>query len=223
MDTSHKSPSETVGAKFQVDLLRAARDKTLQVINETAKLIRPGMKEQEARALLQEIQTKFGAPKSWHPPQIRFGENTLLPFGKLGASDIALTENDIFFLDIGPIFDEHEGDVGRAFSLGDDSDMKRCCSDVEKIWHEVRDEWAKKHVSGRALYQFATDCAQSRGWVLSLQKANGHRIADFPHAAKMRSSIEEQTDKLSTDRWILEIQIQHPDKKFGAFFEDLLN
>ena len=36
---------------------------------------------------------------------------------------------------------------------------------------------------------FATAAAHSRGWLLSLTKANGHRIADFPHVAKARGSI----------------------------------
>ena len=214
--------NETVGESFRVDSLRVARDKTLQVIMEAAKSIRAGMSEKEAKVLIQDIQTRMGAPKSWHPPQIRFGENTLLPFGKIG-SDVLLGENDIFFLDIGPIFDGHEGDVGRAFVLGTDPEMRRCCADVETIWNEVRDHWSRTQISGKELYDYAIAKADERGWQLSLQKANGHRIADFPHAAKIRGSIEGFDEKPAADRWILEIQIRHPERNFGAFYEDLLN
>jgi hypothetical protein len=59
--------------------------------------------------------------------------------------------------------------------------------------------------------------------VLSLKKAAGHRIADFPHTARRRGSIEKLEYIPATNRWILEIQIRHPEKPFGAFFEDLLN
>ncbi len=214
--------NETVGELFRADSLQLARDKTLQVILAASKLIRSGMDEKSAKVLVQEIQATMGAPKSWHPPQIRFGENTLLPFGKIGQ-DVVLSNNDIFFVDIGPIFDGHEGDVGRSFTLGTDPEMKRCCLDVEAIWHEVRDYWFQTQSSGKELYEYATSRAEMRGWVLSFQKANGHRIADFPHAAKIRGSIQGFEGKPASDRWILEIQIRHPSRSFGAFYEDLLN
>ena len=78
-------------------------------------------------------------------------------------------------------------------------------------------------MTGEELYKFAEECAVARGWRLSLQKANGHRISDFPHVARIRGSIEGFLEKPSANRWILEIQIRHPSKAFGAFYEDLLN
>lgn len=214
--------NESVGDGFSGDLLKLARDKSLAVIMEASLRIKPGMSENEGRKLVQEIQSQIGAPKSWHPSQIRFGENTLLPFGKVGKENLVLKENDIYFLDIGPIFEGHEGDVGRPFVVGNDDEMAKCCSDASLIWHKVRDHWIKTNASGKELYQFARDCAESHGWLLTLEEANGHRIADFPHAARMRGSIEEYAQRPSADRWILEIQIRHPSKPFGAFYEDLL-
>src|SRR4051812_17409577 len=126
------SATESVGPGFSVDLLQTARDKTLEVILETARLMRPGLSESQAKKLLTEIQAAKGSPKSWHPPQIRFGENTLLAFGERSAQECILKENDIFFFDIGPIFDDHEGDVGRPFALGNDPEMRKCCQDAEK-------------------------------------------------------------------------------------------
>lgn len=215
--------NETVGDKFREDLLQRARDKTLEVICKSSRLIGPGMTEAEAKKIIQQVQEKMGAPKSWHPPQIRFGENTVLPFGQKGHENLTLKENDIFFFDIGPIFDEHEGDVGRPFAVGTDSEMKKCCVDAEEIWNEVRNHWQKTAVTGEELYKFAAGSAQTRGWQLSLQKANGHRISDFPHAARMRGSVEGFKEKPAPNRWILEIQIRHPSRTFGAFYEDLLN
>lgn len=214
---------ESVGSQFDPDLLTAARDKTLRVIEEAARRMEPGLSEKLARSMIQEIQEKMGAAKSWHPPQIRFGENTVLPFGKVGREDVVLQKDDIFFFDIGPIFDGHEGDVGRAFTLGSDPEMKKCCIDAEKLWQIVRDRWAKQNVRGPELYEFATAEASRMGWVLSLEKAEGHRIADFPHIAKSRGSIEGFAGPLTANRWILEIQIRHPHRPFGAFYEDLLN
>lgn len=215
--------TESVGNSFNNELLQLARDKTLLIINELSQKISPGMTEAEAIILLHEIQKKMGAPKSWHPPQVRFGLNTLLPFGQKSEVQIELQNNDIFFIDIGPIFDGHEGDVGRTFAIGTNSDMQKCVVDVETIWNEVRNFWYKSHATGHELYKFADSVAKNYGWLLSLQKANGHRISDFPHAAKNRRSIEGFEYKPSPNRWILEIQIRHPSLPFGAFYEDLLN
>jgi methionyl aminopeptidase len=215
--------NESVGELFQTDLLQAARDKSLEVLSQVALKIQAGMTEIEATQWLQKIQENLGSTKSWHPPQIRFGENTLLPFGQKGQENIPLKTNDIFFLDIGPLFDGHEGDVGRTFVVGQDPDMLKCREDVETIWTEVRNFWAQNNASGEQLYKFADQSAQSKGWKLCLQKANGHRISDFPHAARIRGSIEGFQKKPAPNRWILEIQIRHPEKAFGAFFEDLLN
>lgn len=214
--------SESVGDEFRNDLLKLARDKSLAVIMEASAYIKVGMTEFEARNLVRDIQTQMGAPKSWHPSQIRFGENTLLPFGQQGKENPILKEDDIYFLDIGPIFNGHEGDVGRPFVVGNDIEMKRCCSDASLIWHEVRNHWASTNASGKELYQVARTSAESRGWLISLQEANGHRISDFPHAARFRGSVEGFEQKPASDRWILEIQIRHPTKPYGAFYEDLL-
>lgn len=214
--------AETVGSEFSQDKLLSASARTLSVIREAASLVRPGMLESEARKLVAEIQAQHGAPKSWHPSQIRFGENTLLSFGKKGLPDPALGENDIFFFDIGPIFDGHEGDVGRTFAVGDDREMRACGRDVEILWHLVRERWISHSETGAELYAFATERAHDLGWILSLDQANGHRISDFPHAARSRGSIEKFPQKPAPHRWILEIQIRHPRRNFGAFFEDLL-
>lgn len=214
---------ETVGENFRADLLLKARDLTLRVIEEAAARIKPGTSEKEGKKIVAEVQKELGSPKSWHPPQIRFGENTILPFNGVGAENVVLQEDDIFFLDLGPVFEDHEGDVGRSFSLGKNPDYERCCKDAEEIWHKVADRWSSTQATGPELYEYAAKLALERGWVLSLQKANGHRVADFPHAARARGSVEKFPGHPAPQRWILEIQIRHPSMKFGAFYEDILN
>lgn len=213
---------ESVGSSFNDFDLQNARDKTLEVILRSAKQIVPGMIEKEAKQIIVNIQKSLGAPTSWHPPQIRFGSNTLLTFGRAGEEPKILQENDIYFIDIGPIFKGHEGDVGRTFYVGHNPLHEKCCKDVEAIWNQVYRHWKNHNISGKELYEFADQQAKEFGWILSLENANGHRIADFPHAAKMRSSIESLVTTPKSNRWILEIQIKHPSESFGAFYEDLL-
>lgn len=215
--------SESVGEIFNEELLQTARDKTLAVIEAAALLTRPGMTERQAKALIKKLQIEHGCAQFWHAPQIRFGANTLQPFGKGGGADTVLRENDIYFFDLGPLYEGHEGDVGRSFSVGNDPEMKKCAEDSEKIFLEVREHWFKTQASGEELYKFAEACAEKRGWILTTRGASGHRVADFPHAARKRGSLHKLDGTPATNRWILEIQIRHPTREFGAFYEDLLN
>lgn len=214
--------SESVGEIFDEKLLQEARDRTLAVIEEAARQTRPGMTEREAKALIKRIQTEKGCPRFWHAPQVRFGENTLEPFGKPGRPDVVLKEKDIFFYDLGPLFEDHEGDVGRTYAVGGDPEMQKCAADCEAIWQEVRAHWQDSKATGEELYRFAEECAAKRGWILTTRGANGHRVADFPHSARKRGSVEKLDVHPSANRWILEVQIRHPRLSFGAFYEDLL-
>lgn len=213
---------ESVGSLFNNRLIVEARNRTLAVIEEAHEHIKAGMTEEDARLIVQKLFAEYESERIWHAPKIRFGVNSLRAFNEPSEGGVVLQENDIYFLDLGPVFLGHEGDVGRTYAIGDDAEMQKCARDVAAIWHDVRDHWFATEKSGLELYAFAERVAEVRGWKLNLKKADGHRIADFPHAAKMRGSIADFHQKPMPYRWILEIQIQHPTRPFGAFYEDLL-
>jgi hypothetical protein len=59
------------------------------------------------------------------------------------------------------------------------------------------------------------------GWTLNW-KVKGHRVSDFPHAIYKAGALGDFEGAPATGLWILEIQIAHPDRPIGAFYEDLL-
>ncbi len=71
------------------------------------------------------------------------------------------------------------------------------------------------------LYRYATDQANAMGWVLHLD-IKGHRVSDFPHAIYKGGNLGDFDQAPNAGVWILEIQIAHPQRPFGAFYEDLL-
>src|ERR1700689_2173986 len=83
-------------------------------------LIRPGITENglnaEIYALAQEL---YGITTYWHKRIVRAGRNTLLPYAE-NPPDLTLGEDDILFLDLGPVFEQWEADFGRTFVLGSD-------------------------------------------------------------------------------------------------------
>jgi Xaa-Pro aminopeptidase len=215
--------SENVGVEFKPDLIEKARARTWELVYALAKEVRPGHTEKDIEELSKTLFQEFGVEKKWHPSKIRFGVNTLKSFREISEPDVVLKENDLFFIDIGPVFYGHEGDCGKTFSLGTNKEHQDVILASEDIYNEVKMCWKETKKSGKELYEFAKTCAQKRGYIMTLAGAAGHRIGDFPHAIHHKGLLQSFNEKPAVQRWILEIQIRHPEKPFGAFYEDMLS
>jgi Xaa-Pro aminopeptidase len=218
---SDRARLELVGGNYNREMMLLTRDRTLEAIRRIAAGIRVGMSEEEgtewARTVLREAQMLRG----WHGIKIRFGSNTLKTFNEPSAPGLVLQENDIYFIDIGPVWQKWEGDAGATFAVGTDPDMARAVRDVRGVFERVREKWLAQRLTGLALYEYASQVAVELGWRLNLE-TSGHRIADFPHAALHDGALAEVPFAPSSGLWVLEIQIRHPQRLFGAFYEDLL-
>jgi methionyl aminopeptidase len=105
--------------------------------------------------------------------------------------------------------------------VGHDPDMIRAAADVKALWQKVRGRWLHDGLTGKSLYAYATDAAAEMGWVLN-RDLTGHRLSEFPHDAHYDGTLADVGFRPSGSLWVLEIQIRHPEREFGAFFEDLL-
>jgi hypothetical protein len=179
------------------------------------------MSEEEGRRVAAEVLSDHGLRKGWHKILVRFGPSTILNFDDPAPAGVVLGDDDIFFIDIGPIYAGCEGDAGDTFTVGDDPEMARAARDVYDLWSQVRSEWALRSTTGADLYRLAGERAEAMGWVLNLD-LTGHRLSSFPHSAHYDGTLAAVEFAPSDLLWVLEIQIRHPDRPFGAFFEDLL-
>jgi Xaa-Pro aminopeptidase len=212
---------ERVSTAYNTEDFLEARKVAWMTLNALAATIQVGMNEAEANVLCEKIFMEMGIEKKWHKNRIRFGKNTLLAFRDPSDPKVVLQAKDIFYIDLGPIWKGHEGDVGNTFVLGDDPEMLRCQRDVEEIFYELRKIWIEKTPTGQDLYAQAGRAAESRGWRLNLDLA-GHRIGDFPHALWHKGRLSDMEVCPKNLLWILEVQIRHPEREWGAFFEDVL-
>jgi len=76
-------------------------------------------------------------------------------------------------------------------------------------------------MTGKELYDFASKTTADLGWVLNME-LTGHRLSEFPHSAHYDGTLAAVSIRPSPNLWVLEIQIRHPAKLIGGFFEDLL-
>lgn len=213
--------AERVGPAFSVDGMLQARAATRDAIRTISALIKPGMLEEDAVDMAKRTLIASGLDLTWHPTRVRFGSNTMKAMKQASEPGIILKENDIFFIDVAPRFQAWEGDGGASFTVGNNEEYARCAEDAETLFHDVRALWQAEQLSGQDLYRYADQKAKSMGWELNFDLP-GHRISDFPHAALHTGSLADYDLPPSAMRWILEIHIRHPEKQFGAFFEDML-
>ena len=212
---------EGTGGKFSLDSLMEVRALTRKAVHLIADQITEGMAEEQAKALARETLKELGMRRGWHHIIVRCGPNTTKDFMERSEPGVVLGEDDIFFIDIGPIYGDTEGDAGDTFVFGANPEHHRAKRDVRAIWDIVRDKWFADGVTGQELYDFATATTEELGWKLNLD-LSGHRLSDFPHSAHYDGPLAEVAFRPSPNLWVLEIAIAHPDGSFGAFYEDLL-
>ncbi|MFJ4376476.1 M24 family metallopeptidase [Pseudomonas japonica] len=214
-------PKEATGANYALDLMKYAQARTWEAVDAIAALIRPGMTESEANRLGKQRLADLGMERIWHPLLVRFGANTLKGFNQRSDGDPQLGENDIFFIDVGIVWKGHEGDAGATFTVGDDPEMIACAAAAKTLYQRVEAHWRASGCSGVELYDYARHQAEAMGWTLNLD-IKGHRVSDFPHALYRAGDLGDFAGQPNEGLWILEIQIAHPSKPYGAFYEDLL-
>jgi Xaa-Pro aminopeptidase len=213
--------AEACGPRYDRLMMLEARRRTFEVISRLSSEIVPGMTEEEGVALTRRVLSEAGMARGWHGINVRFGVNTLNAFHVKSKPGVVLGKDDVYFIDIGPIWRDWEGDGGDTFATGSDPEFNRIAHDVKAVFAAVQARWKQDRLTGEALYRVAVEESERRGWLLNLDMS-GHRLSEFPHAAHHKGALADAPFTPSPGLWMLEIQLRHPTRPFGAFYEDLL-
>jgi Xaa-Pro aminopeptidase len=212
---------EAVGLAFDPAKMLRARTLSWAALRGIRERMRPGINEEEARQEAAKVFTALGMERLWHPVIIRIGPNTTKTYRERSMPDVRLGENDIYFIDLGLVFDGHEGDVGETFTIGHAPEQAACAQAARELYRDVAARWRNEGLSGHNLYNYADERAEAMGWRLN-HATKGHRVSDFPHSVHKGGDLGDFEHEPGKGLWILEIQIAHPTRPFGAFYEDLL-
>ena len=153
------------------------------------------------------LKALVGLLHGWHGVYVRFGTNTVLTYWDKDkeAPDVVLRNNDIFYIDIGPVWEKWEGDGGSTFVIGNDPEMHRARASVRQVFDRVHEKWRTDALTGAALYEYASGVARLLGWELA-PGVDGHRLGDFPHTAFHSGTLAGTAFTPATGLWVLEIR-----------------
>ena len=96
-------------------------------------LIRPGITEKQLSDDFRALATsKYKIKTFWHKRIARSGPNTMLPY-QGSPPDRTISTNDILFVELGPVLEAWEADIGRAFVLGENPTKRKIRDVLEPI------------------------------------------------------------------------------------------
>jgi Xaa-Pro aminopeptidase len=214
-----------------------AQDVSIQFFKaiEENKLITPGKTEAQLNEEISSLALKeFGIRRHWHKKIVRAGRNTLSIYQE-DPPDRTIEEDDILFIDLGPIVKGYEADIGRTYVVGSDPRKLKLKNDVETAWYEIQ-AWYQEQTTLKAsdLFQCAAEKAQAYGWEFGGAIA-GHIVGKYPHEQPLDpQSLELDIhpdnpndiflhDEDGNQRhWILELQFIDRKAGIGGYFEQLL-
>lgn len=212
---------EGISPKFNLESYLAARKIAQKISLLCASHIDVGMTEQDGIEILDKLFEMHGIEKKWHPHKFRIGLNTTKSFREKSEPNIKLKKDDIYFLDIGPVIEGHEADIGHTYTIGQNMKFAHAQKTVKEIFMELQKEWKEEKLTGQSLYQRAKELTEKKGYVLN-DKMQGHRLGDFPHALFYKGKLSDFEKHPIKNLWVLELLIRDPSGEFGAFYEDIL-
>lgn len=220
----------------KVTELLIAQNKAEQLFHEVEarRLIHAGISESQLNQEIYDLAKEmFGISTYWHKRIVRAGANTLLPYAE-NPPDHTIGEDDILFLDLGPVFEEYEADFGRTFVIGSDPMKLKIRDDVAKAFADGKRYFKENSdITANQLYAYAVSLAEQYGWEFGGLIA-GHLIGQFPHERiaedkitlyvhpKSNLRMRSTDEKGQMRHWILEIHFVDRERQIGSFFEELL-
>jgi Xaa-Pro dipeptidase len=201
---------------------------------ESQNLIRPGVTETEINESVYALaEQTYGITRYWHKRIVRAGRNTLAPYDE-NPPDLTVKEDDVVFLDLGPVFEEWEADFGRTFVVGNDPVKHKLRRDIEEGFAKGKRYFQQQpDIACDELYNYACELAKKCGWEYGGPIA-GHLIGVFPHERIANDKITlyvhpENPNRMKTldangrkRHWIFEIHFVDRTRQIGGFYEELL-
>ena len=196
--------------------------------------VRAGVSERVVEDEIKALALKdFGVTTHWHKRIVRSGPNSITTAGDHPpVRDIET--GDIVYLDLGPVFESWEADIGKSYALGDRPRKNALVAELPRQFDKLQQHFrSHPDITGAALYDFAVTSAEAAGWKFGGRIA-GHIVSEFAHSQIPGPKDLTRIAPLNTEpmsnpdgnghprHWIGEIHLVEQDGSFGGFYERLL-
>ncbi|MES2801679.1 MAG: M24 family metallopeptidase [Bdellovibrionota bacterium] len=217
---------EQLGPEFNLETFLKARDVCQKAAAEIISRIEVGMSEKDGQALVKDVFKELAVTKFWHPTKFRMASDTTKTFRDLPDENLKTQDQDLVFIDIGPIIDNHEADFGRTIVLNKANGLLNpnyvnLAKASELIFRETEQYWRQTGATGIKLFEFAQNKTADLGYRLDHRMA-GHRLGDFPHQVFSKHKLFEFEQSPVKNIWVLEIHIVDDNSQRGSFYEDII-
>jgi Xaa-Pro dipeptidase len=105
---------------------------------EVAGIMKPGRTEGEVDRDIEAIAAEqFGIARNWHQRLVRAGPNTTCIFSDM-PDEVTIGAEDTVYVDMGPVFEQAEADVGRTYAMGQDPARRALVAALPDVFEEMR-------------------------------------------------------------------------------------
>lgn len=217
---------ELLGPEFNLETFLKAREICQKAADEIIARIEIGMSEKDGQALVKDVFKELDVTKFWHPTKFRMGSDTTKTFRDLPDENLKCQDQDMVFIDIGPVIENHEADFGRTVVLNKananlNPNYVKLAKASEIIFRETEQHWKQTGATGIKLFEFAQHKTSEFGYRLDHRMA-GHRLGDFPHQLYSKHKLFEFEQNPVKNIWVLEIHIVDDKNQRGSFYEDIM-
>lgn len=217
---------EQLGPEFDLQKYLNARTLCQKAADIIIDRIEIGMTEKDGQALVKDVFKEFDITKFWHPTKFRMSTDTTKTFRDLPDENLKVVDQDMMFIDIGPIIENHEADFGRTVVLNKaggslNASFVKLAKASEDIFRETEKYWKQTGATGIKLFEYAQNKTAEFGYRLDHRMA-GHRLGDFPHQVFSKHKLFEFEQSPVQNIWVLEIHIVDDKLQRGSFFEDIM-
>jgi Xaa-Pro aminopeptidase len=221
----------------ELEKLMAAEARAVELFEEIERrqLITPGITEMQLNRAIFDLAFELqGIRTFWHKRIVRAGKNTLLPYAE-NPPDLVLRENEILFLDFGPVYEDWEADLGRTYVLGNDPKMVQLKNDTDRLWKEGVEYFQTNYenLTGADFYAYTCELANENGREFGNIHC-GHLIGNFPHEKLSGEDKRNYLHPANFDPvslpdlagrrrfWIYEMHLIDKEHEIGAFVEGII-
>lgn len=181
-----------------------------------------GMTSDDILKLINQYEKDFGVEKHWHRPQVRIAYDTMLAFGKSSGIETTLSEDEIYFIDLGVSIDGFETD--QAVTIAMNQTYQKLANASKEIWDRLYQIWQSSVIkpTGVDLYKKANDLAYTYGYQIDLSEG-GHKINQERIDRVAPNELKYFNSPIEENKWILEIKLIDGKPKEGFSMKKLLH